>query len=383
MQENQIQLDHRIKKVGDSADLAFKELKEIQHQEKRLLKTGNPEIDCHIGGLLAGDAVVIAGAPSSGKSEYLYRTIEKIMDKSVNPDSDRYVSLEYSFEMKMLNKLLRSTHNILGKKKSDILLNPFTDEEREKIKDYYKNLKDNRRYVVQEPVTPEEFYKMTREFCIAHNSSQAIICSVDHLLLYVGSDKQAVLEKVSEYVNQLKLEFNNVYFLLLSQLNRSYNSVIKEKSNDMIPNNSQLFGSSFMEQLASYIIIITNPFKLSVNQYLKVSENRYDYLSEFYGDRDKNDRVSFNTLSNLFYFVTKVRESDSPWKDLFIRKMDLTDEQLEKMKQSVESSNITTPQFNFASPPIFETTVVDSLLTTSFENLKDVFEEIKKDNEPF
>ena len=371
----QIQLDHRIKKVGDSADLAFKELKEIQNQEKRLLKTGNPEIDCHIGGLLAGDAVVIAGAPSSGKSEYLYRTIEKIMDKSVNPDSDKYVSLEYSFEMKMLNKLLRSTHNILGKKKSDILLNPFTDEDREKLKDYYKNLKDNRRYVVQEPVTPDEFYKMTREFCIAHKNSQAIICSVDHLLLYVGSDKQAVLEKVSEYVNQLKLEFDNVYFLLLSQLNRSYNSVIKEKSNDMIPNNSQLFGSSFMEQLASYIIIITNPFKLSVNQYLKVSENRYDYLSEFYGDRDKNDRVSFNTLSNLFYFVTKVRESDSPWKDLFIRKMDLTNEQLEKMKQSVEVKETTqTPSFPI---PVFETL---SPVPVNFD-LKGAFED--SDSSPF
>lgn len=375
MQE--IKLDDRIKKVGEVATEAFIELNKLQKQEKRLMKTGYPEIDCHIGGLLVGDCVLLAGAPSSGKSETLYRMIEKIMDKEINPDADNYVSLEFSLEMRMLNKLLRSTHNLLGKKKSDILLSPFTEEEAVKVKDYYNNLKDDRRYVVQNPVTPEEFYKMTREFCLLHKDRDGIILSADHLLLYSGSDKQLVLEKISEYINLLKLEFNNIYFLLLSQLNRSYNSVIKDKSNDMIPTNSQIFGSSFMEQLASYIIIITNPFKLAVSQYLKVSKDRYDYLEEFFGETDKNDKVSFNTIGNQFLFITKTRESDSPWKDLFIRRMDLTAEQLDKMKQSVETKEtVTFTAPTFTSTPVFDNSpkVEDIVKPISFAELGNAFD---------
>lgn len=378
-------LDSRIRRVGEVVTEAFVELNKLQKREKLLLKTGFDMIDSHIGGLLAGDCVVIAGAPSSGKSETLYRTIENVMDENINPKAKGFVSLEYSMEMKMLNKVLRSTHNITGKKKSEILFNAFTEEEQKKVKTYYDNLQDDRRYVVQAPVTPEEFYSMTRDFCKTHADKEAVLLSADHLLLFTGSDKQAVLEKVSEYVNLLKLEFNNVYFLLLSQLNRSHLTVIKESSNDMIPTNAQIFGSSFMEQLASYIVIITNPFNQAINQYLKVSKDRYDYLSDFYGDTDSKDRVSFSTLGNLFYFVTKMRESDNSWKNLYIRKMDLTDEQLNKMKQSfTEKSNtsISIPTFN---TPVFDSTpaekkVSDILPNPRFEDLKDIFGAPAKSN---
>lgn len=379
MQE--ITLDSRIRKVGDAAKEGFEELNKIQKKEKLILKTGEDMIDCHIGGLLAGDCVLLAGAPSAGKSETLYRMIEKIMSVEVNPFAKNFVSLEFSMEMRMLNKLLRSTHNILGKKKSKILFEEFTEEEHQKVNNYYKNLQDNRRYVVQAPVKPDEFYKMTRDFCLLHQDKDCILLSTDHLLLFTGSDKQAVLEKVSEAVNLLKLEFNNVYFILLSQLNRSHNAIIKAKSNEMIPTNSLIFGSSFMEQLASYIIIITNPFKQSIDQYLKVAKNRYDYLEEFFGEEDKNERVSFETTAKLFYFVTKTRESDTPWRDLFIKKMDLTEEQIIKMKQPSENKNpFTTPTFTV---PTFDPIEKEIPIAPNFD-LNSAFDPPKVDNDtPF
>ena len=97
-----ITLDKRITKVGDAAKEAFSELHKIQQKERLLLKTGEEMIDGHIGSLLAGDVVIIAGAPSAGKSEFLYRTIEKIMSKEVKPNAGNFVSLVYSMEMKML-----------------------------------------------------------------------------------------------------------------------------------------------------------------------------------------------------------------------------------------------------------------------------------------
>lgn len=341
-------MSNKIQKVGDVAKEAFSELNRLQKKEKLLIKTGEEIIDCHIGGLLAGDVVVISGLPSTGKSEKLYKMLDNMMSVEVNPKALNFVSCEFSFEMKMLNKLVRASHNRLKKSKTAILFEEFSDEEKEVVRNYYNSLQDDRRYVVQEPMTPEEFYKSVKEFCTQHKDKDAIIVSADHLLLFSGSQKQEVLERVSEYINLLKLEFNNIYFLLLSQLNRSALNVVKENSNDMIPNNSQLFGSSFMEQLASYIIIITNPFKLGINKYLKVQKDRYPYLSNFILE-EKNNKVAFDTLGNLFFFLTKARESDNPWKDLFIEKMDLTEEQINKMKMDVQSEE-RTPQIEL---PVF------------------------------
>jgi len=383
MQE--ITLDPRIKKAGDLADEGFKELKKYQDGNNLILKTGYEEVDCHIGGMLPGDCLILAGSPSSGKSETLYRMTDNVMNKEVNPNAEEFVSLEYSLEMKMLKKLLRATHRITGKRKSDILFEPFNEDEALKVKEYYENLQDDRRYVVQEPVTPLDFYNMTRNFCLLNRTKKAIWISADHILLFKGKDKQAVLEEVSEYINLLKLEFNNVFFAILSQLNRAYASVVKERSNDMIPNNTHLFGSSFMEQLADYIIIITNPFKQSVREYLRFHEDRYDYLSEFFV-AEKQDKISFDTVGNLFFFVSKIRESDSEWKNLFIRKLDLPKEQLDKMRKS-ENETTSTPVF---STPVFgekKLTPIASLPPLPTTSLHDAFgqsfEDDKKVDEPF
>ena len=63
---------------------------------------------------------------------------------------------------------------------------------------------------------------------------------------------------------------------------------------------------------------------------------------------------TFSTVGNLFYFVTKVRDSDIPYKNIFIEKMDITDETLEKMKQSVVVEK----------PPVLDIPVFGNTLNT-------------------
>jgi hypothetical protein len=81
--------------------------------------------------------------------------------------------------------------------------------------------------------------------------------------------------------------------------------------------------------------VIVDPFKLGVNSYLKINPERYSWLSDYMEAPDKNGKVSFSTLGNHFIWTLKTRESDQPYKNLHIRPMTLSPEQLEKMKQSI------------------------------------------------
>lgn len=352
-----MQLDSRIKRAGQLATEAFTYLNKLQQGDKQLLRTGDEAIDCHITGLLPSDCVLYAANSGVGKTKMLYDTLDQILDEKVNPDAKNIKTLEFQLEMKFLNRILRDTNKLTSKKKSEILTNEFTEEEKEVVKKYYESLQDDRRYICEESVTVKEFYEMTKTFCELNKESSALVICIDHCLLLKKDDAfQDPLEALTSYINQLRKEFKNVYFLLLSQMNRGSLVNIKDRDNSMIPTTAMIYGSSHFEFLCSYIVVLVDPFRLGVNSYLKVNPDRYEWLKDDMQDEDKNGKVSFNTLSNMFKFVLKTRESDHPYKNLFIKKMELTAEQFEKMKQSVEVkteiTSFSTPIFN--STPVFE-----------------------------
>lgn len=327
------EIDKRIRNAGELATKSFSYLKKLQTGEKSLIKTGQDFIDCHIDGLLPSDVVVYAANSGVGKTKLLYDTLDLMLDEKVNKSAKNIVSLEYSLEMRFLNRILRDTNKRTGKKKSQILQEEFTKEEQDIVRRYYESLKDDRRYVCEEAITTEEFYQMTRTFCEVHKDKDAIIVSLDHVLLLLKTNRnEDPLEMLTTYINQLRKEFSNVYFILLTQFNRSSFSVIADKNNDMVPRASMIYGSSYFEFLSAYIVAIMDPFRMGVTQFMKSHRERYDWLEEFYGEEDSNGKVSFETLGNMFYFVIKTRESDNPYKSLFIRKMELSNEQLEKMR---------------------------------------------------
>lgn len=366
-----MQLDPRIKRAGQLATEAFSYLNKLQSGDKQLLRTGDEAIDCHITGLLPSDCILYAANSGVGKTKKLFDTLDQILDEKVNPNAKNIKTLEYQLEMKFLNRILRDTNKLTSKKKSKILTEKFTEDEKEIIKRYYENLQDERRFICEESITTKEFYEMTRTFCELNKDSDSLIICLDHVLLLKKEDKfEDPLEALTSYINQLRKEFKNVYFILLSQMNRGSLVNIKDKDNSMIPTTAMIYGSSHFEFLCSYIVVLVDPFRLGVSDYLKVSPDRYDWLTEFMQDEDKNGKVSFNTLSNIFQFVLKTRESDNPYKNLFIKKMDLTDDQVEKMKQSVETKenpfSTSTPVF---TTPVFETPISLSAFEPSFNQL--------------
>lgn len=372
-----MQLDSRIKRAGQLATEAFTYLNKLQQGDKQLLRTGDEAIDCHITGLLPSDCVLYAANSGVGKTKMLYDTLDQILDDKINPDAKNIKTLEFQLEMKFLNRILRDTNKLTSKKKSEILTNEFTDEEKEVVKKYYESLQDDRRYICEESVTVKEFYEMTKTFCELNKESSALVICVDHCLLLKKDDAfQDPLEALTSYINQLRKEFKNVYFLLLSQMNRGSLVNIKDRDNSMIPTTAMIYGSSHFEFLCSYIVVLVDPFRLGVNSYLKVNPDRYDWLKDEMQDEDKNGKVSFNTLGNMFKFVLKTRESDHPYKNLFVKKMELTSEQFEKMKQSIEIKTElpSIPSFNppiFNSTPVFEAPVNLNAFEPNFTSLSD------------
>lgn len=355
-------LDPRIRSAGSLAEEAFKELKEIQKGEKPLIKTGQPFIDIHVGGMLPSDLVIYSGGSGSGKTQMLYDTLDKILDENVNPLAKDYVTLEFSLEMLFISKILRDTHSLLKKKKTDIILEEFNEDERVLVAGYYKALQDGRRYVVEESINTMDFYNITKGFCEEFKDKEKIVITLDHTLLVQKYEKnEDAMERLTAHINVLRKEFKNINFIILSQLNRGYLANVAEKSNLMIPTVSMIYGSSHFEFLASFIYVILNPFKMGINEYLKVHEDRYPYLKDYMTTPDAKGKVSFNTLGNLFIHTLKTRESDTPYSNIHIQKMDLSDDQLSKMKQE-QSDKITEKEISlpnipvFNAPPVFDMT---------------------------
>jgi archaellum biogenesis ATPase FlaH len=363
-----------LKTLIKSASL---ELKALQSGDKKLLKTGFECIDTHIGGLLPGDIVLLCGLSSHGKSEMLFRMKENILNRDINEESKDYVYLDISLEMKMFNIFLRGVHRRIKKSKKKILFEEFTEEEKEIANTYYNSLKDDRIFMVQEKVTPKSFREGVIKFAEDNRDKKGIIISLDHILLIAGNDKKAVLDEVVECMNELKLIYGNLYFIILSQMNRDLLKRVDEKSNKTTPNSGDLFGSDFMQQAASYSIIIFNAFKVGINQYMKVDPAFYDYLSEHFGEEDKKkNKVSFETLGKLFYHVVKVREGDSVFKDIFIEDMEMDSETREKLLNSrKEVVDTSVPTFEVKTPePIFDMSYANKTLNELQGSGFDIFE---------
>jgi hypothetical protein len=372
-------LHRKIKTASELSSEAFRQLNRIQTGKQKMLLTGRPYLDNHLGGILPS-SVILLGAPSGiGKTFESQRIMKGIMSTDVNRDADDYVSLEFMLEMKFLDLILRDANSKLGKKKSDILAETFTEQEKAVMKEYHETLKDGRRFIVDESVDSKEFLEICRNFCQSNKDKKGIIILLDHLLLVTGAEKgEDPLKKVSEYTNILRKEFDNVYFLFLSQLNRESYSDIKEKSNNMVPNVTHIYGSSHFEFLSSFAVIMFNPFKLGVDQYMKVKRDRYPDLEEFATGPDHNGKVHFNTLGNMFYHLVKIRESDEIYNNLYIERMNLSDEQLSSMKMDSEvkddnESVVSTPPPDFGGNVVFDETKTENndKLSSDFSTFDD------------
>ena len=225
---------------------------------------------------------------------------------------------------------------------------------------------------MDESVDSLEFLEITRNFCQANKDKKGIIVLLDHLLLVTESKPgENAMKKVSEYTNILRKEFGNVYFLYLSQLNRDAYADVKEKSNQSVPNVTHVYGSSHFEFLSSFVVIMFNPYKLGVENYMKIKPDRYPEYRDFFTISDNKGNVNFNTLGNMFFHIVKIRESDFSYENLHIEKMNISDEQLKRMTLDREEKDSVVGN---APIPVFAAPVFD--MTKKVANPNDMSKHI-------
>lgn len=356
-----IQLNPKIKKAQALSQDAIYKMHKFQTGTDKIVKTGRDYIDKHIKGLLPSDLITIFAPSGIGKTEEFCKIFRNFLDEKINLDAKEYVSLEFNLEMLYFNLFLRNAAKQLDKKKSEVLFEEFTEEESKVIKEYHSALSDNRRFIVEESVTAKEFFEMTSDFCEINKLKKGIFIGIDHCKLILPSEKgEDPLEALTTYINILRKKYNNLYFVLLSQVNRTYYATEpKERSNNNLPTTSMIYGASHFEFLSSYIVAIVNPFKtFGIREYMKVKPDRYVDLKSFTTSEDKNGFTSFDAIGKLFYHILKLRDSDHMFDTLHIEELDISKEQMDKMKQSVDSTtspfqtqSIQTPLFSI---PTFE-----------------------------
>ena len=315
-----------IHQVKNLVNKEVRALHKYQKGEIKPVRTNRPHLDDTLTGLLPGDIVILAGASGAGKTFELQTIRENVMDLDINPFGMDYVFLDYSFEMKLFNLVLRGLNKHIDKSKKDILLTEFTDEEAALAKRYIDTLRDDRYFIDETPCSPEVFAKQTREFLTEHADKERVFVAIDHMALFKNSTdgKKGAIDAAGEIINELKREFDNVIFLLLSQLNRGILGRIKDNDINAAPNRSDLYQSDTMFHLGDYVIVVQNPHRLGITQYLKVNPNQYGYLNEHMTEpKGASRKVSFHTLGKIFYHVLKVREGEVVFNDIFIESIDI------------------------------------------------------------
>lgn len=366
-----------IVKYGDVAKEALIEIKRFQIGELGVVTTGRPWLD-NLFPVVNGSVITIGAGSGIGKSFELARILNNILDKDLNPKSENYVTLNISLEMKVRSLLLRALNKKLGKAKKDILLEEFTDEERLLANEYFISVNDDRQFISQVPTTPNKFYQGCFDFLTQHQDKESVIIAVDHIAL-IGADKgegrNQVIESFIERVNDLKMQFHNVIFILLSQTNADIIKRAKDRDNMSQPQDSDLYYSNYTFQISDYVVLIFSPLKVGINEYASLNPNRYPHLSKYFLEPDKKGRVALEVFGVLYYHLLKIREGDSGFIDIYAEDLNIPDLEEKRKQRHIEKKPTPTAAPIFNATPSFDAVSFNTMAMSSAKGME--FEEHK------
>lgn len=346
----------QIRKYNELALEALQEIRDYQEGKKLIIKTGRPYLD-DIFPVVCGSVVSLCAPSGVGKSFEMMRIINNIMDTSMNPEAKDFVFLTVHLEMKIFNLVLRDLGKKIGKRKLDIIKEGFTEEEQLLAREYAQKLRDDdRHYISQTPTNPTQFYESCKAFLEQHKDKKLVGIGFDHVALLnveKGGSRNSTIENFIEYVNNLKLEYPNVVFFLVSQTNGDMLKRARDKDRQSQPLQTDLYYSGFTFQISDYVVVLVSPFKMGITEYSKLPVEKYPNLEEYFMEEDTRGRASLQVYGVIYYHLLKCREAeDGDYLDVYAEDLNI-DGVKDRRKKIMEERTNTAPTIGNFQMPVF------------------------------
>lgn len=245
--------------------------------EIKSLKTKFQRLNSQLsGGIEFNTIMTIAALSGAGKS-----TLSKVIRDSID-DLNKSVKIKqiiFNLEMVAHQQAARSVVSKLKipLRKLYSIDEPLTDEEWNKLVDYYNELASRDIDFVEVAGSAAEIaetiYHTWKQYCEGTNT--VLVYEFDHALLTKGNARQSEKERVDELMYELNgvkkriaAEGGSSVGIVLCQMNREIRSVERRMQPELhTPDTSCMFGASSIEQCSDYILFVHLPAKLQIQSY--------------------------------------------------------------------------------------------------------------------
>jgi replicative DNA helicase len=245
----------------------------------------------------------LSGAGKSTLSKRISNSIHaNLIKKGINA-----IGLSFNFEMLAQKTIGREVANMSKMSLTELYSSehPLAASKMEQVfKQYHSQLFDYPLIYVEEPqdykVIGETIYFYWKELCAKEDY---FIVEIDHAVITkgrTGDTQKDKIDNLMEELNRIKkkiaYEGGNVFYIILSQMNRDIKSVERIQVPNMhYPQNSDLMASSSIEFFSDYIMFTHMPAKLNLKGY---TDNNFPIRLI-----DGQDEIEF-----IYWHITKNRE---------------------------------------------------------------------------
>lgn len=304
---------YRFKKYSERVKEAVDYILDVREGKIVPVKTGRPWLD-DVFPLLNRSVVTIGAGSGVGKSYELMRLMDNVLNKEINPSADNFAWLNFSLEMKVESLALRSLSKDMKVRKTEILYGDLSDEQLEEFDKLTLQMEeDDRTYIIQDPTSPQQFREDCEDFLEVHKDKESVFISLDHIALFgsdSGENRNQTIENAVMHINDIKLKYHNVIFIILTQLNRDREKRLMDKNIMSQPKSSDLYYSEFIFQVSDYVYIMVNAMKDKLTEYSYVIAEMYPHLEDYFLEIDKKGRTSLETIGVIYYHILKFRDAD-------------------------------------------------------------------------
>lgn len=332
----------RYQKYSDKVKEAVDYILDVREGKVIPVKTGRPWLD-DVFPLLNKSVITIGAGSGVGKSYELMKLMDNVLNTDINPSAGNYAWLNFSLEMKVESLALRSLSKDMKVKKTDILYGDLTDDQIDEFNKLIAQMEeDERTYIIQDPTSPQQFRDDCEDFLEENSDKESVFISLDHIALFGsdnGENRNQTIENAVMHINDIKLRYPNVIFIILSQLNRDREKRLLDKNIMSQPKSSDLYYSEFIFQISDYVYIMVNPMKDKLTEYSYVIAEMYPHLEDYFLDVDKKGRTPLETIGVIYYHILKFRDADYGdfvdiyAEELYVRNKEVLREQRNKDKK--------------------------------------------------